>query len=545
MSIRRALLAAVLCVLVVPGCRGGRWGGGCTPKTVVPDELADDQALTALSGWDGLPVLAQGRYRQQSSEDRLTGAPVPLPLWRNGNRDMNNFICASDDAEPGRGDGEFVLDQPRCAESYVQGYVVARFEGSGRLSRIWLTAGSLRTRPADREIFRLYVDDRRAPLLQTPLSRLLDGSAGEMFGRPFGAGATARMAWYYPVVFGSKLIVTLDRLDPKDLYFHQTSVVLDEPARARAAATSRLPQRDGARSLLRSEGRPADVPRGPPLTLQPAESRRVHDLAGPATVVDARVRVGLADVARLGEIVLQVRWDEQATPAIALPLDLLWATTQGVAEQSSLALGAKLDGAEVVLDLRLPMPFATRAEWTLSNRGVRPVELSLELATQPSVPAARWGHLHAQSFETAVPGGPTHPLASARGAGRLVGVCMMMAGHALQMPGMKGFPMNFLEGDERGMVDGVRAMAGTGTEDYFNGAFYFEDGPWAGPFAQVWAIEPGQRDGRAHVSACRWHVLGDAVDFGSSLDLEMEIGPADPSALDRYRSVAFLYLAPR
>ena len=543
MSVRRAALVAMLCCGIVPGCRCGRWGGGGTPQSVVPAELADEPALAVLSDWDGLPVLGSGRYRQQSSEDRLTGAPVALPLWRNGNRDMNNFVCASDDAEPARDNGVFVLDQPRCSESYVQGYVMARFEGSGRLSRIWLTAGSIRRRPADREILRLYVDDRRTPLLQAPLSRLLDGSAGEMFGRPFGAGATARMAWYYPVVFGSKLIVTLDRLDPKDLYFHQTSVVLDEPARARTAAASRLPRRDDVRALLGSEGRPRDVPRVALLTLQPAESRLAHDLPGPATVVDARVRVALADLGRLGDVVLRVRWDEQATAAIELPLDVLFATAQGVAEQSSLALGARLDGAEVVLDLRLPMPFATRAEWTLSNRGAQPVELSLALATHPSVPASRWGHLYAQSFESAAPHGPTHPLASARGAGRLVGVCMMMAGHALAVPGMQGYPMNFLEGDERGLVDGTRAMAGTGTEDYFNGAFYFEDGPWAGPFAQVWAIEPGARDGKAHVSACRWHVLGDAVDFGSSLELEMEIGPADASVLDRYRSVAFLYLA--
>lgn len=188
------------------------------------------------------------------------------------------------------------------------------------------------------------------------------------------------------------------------------------------------------------------------------------------------------------------------------------------------------------------MPFAKGAEWTLTNQNVRPVELDLALAISPSVPPSRWGYLHAQAFETTVPVGTTHPLASARGAGRLVGVCMMMAGHAIDVPGLRGTAMSFLEGDERGTVDGSRSMAGTGTEDYFNGAFYFEDAPWSTPFAQVWGLVRGSHHGQAQVSACRWHVLSDAVDFTSSLDLDMEIGPGDPSALDRYRSVAFLYL---
>jgi hypothetical protein len=182
----------------------------------------------------------------------------------------------------------------------------------------------------------------------------------------------------------------------------------------------------------------------------------------------------------------------------------------------------------------------------LVNQRNLPIELELALATAPSVPSSRWGHLHVQAFETPAARAPrqaTHPLASARGAGRLVGVCAMLAGHSLDLPGVQRHPMHFLEGDERGIVDGARPLGGTGTEDYFNGAFYFEDAPWASPFAQVWALEPGERGAQAHVSACRWHVLGDAVDFSSSLDLDLEIGPGDPSVLDRYRSVAFLYLA--
>jgi len=119
----------------------------------------------------------------------------------------------------------------------------------------------------------------------------------------------------------------------------------------------------------------------------------------------------------------------------------------------------------------------------------------------------------------------------------------MMHGVAAKLRGMRGHPMNFLEGDELCTIDGQRAIAGTGTEDYFNGAFYFEEGPSADPFAQIWGIVPNdpERPRTARVTACRWHVLGDAIDFQRSLDLRMEVGPGDPSVLERYRSIAFLY----
>ena len=95
---------------------------------------------------------------------------------------------------------------------------------------------------------------------------------------------------------------------------------------------------------------------------------------------------------------------------------------------------------------------------------------------------------------------------------------------------------------------GCRRMPGTGTESYVNTGFYFNRGPYGTPFAQGWGmakfdvavpfrlpVEHGK------VSACRWHVLGDVIDFQSSLRVEYEIGPGDPSLLDRYRTVAFYY----
>jgi hypothetical protein len=519
-------------------------GEGTTTTAV---ELADQRALGRMAAWNQLPTLGTGRYRQQSSEDRNTGELAPLALWQRGNRDMNNFICAGDQADPPRDGTPFVLDMDRCPEPHVQGYVMARFEGSGRLTRIWMTGASLRKRPADHEVLRIYVDDRRQPVVQAPLRRVLDGSAGEIFAPPFGVGSSRRLAWTYPVVFGEKLIVSLDHLDPRDLYFHQTAVVLDASQQPRRAASSRLAARDQVRKLLRSKVPTTGTPQTKRLSLGPQQSVQTHQLAGPATIVNVRTRVSRAQLQALDEVTLQVRWDDEAMAAIELPLSLLFAAIDAPPTDESLALGAKVVGEDVVLSLRLPMPFETQAEWRLTNRGAETVDLELELETVSSLPPPPWGHLAVQHYETERPNRDAHPLVRATGRGRLVGVCLSMRGHGMRTGGRLGHPFHFLEGDELGIIDGTRALPGTGTEDYFNGAFYFDDGPGGNAFAQVWNIvrKVPDKPGQARASACRWHVLGDAIDFAESLELDMEIGPGDPSVLDRYRSVAFLYQRPQ
>lgn len=521
---------------------------GTTPPgpwdTILPAETADEAALSVMKDWARLPLLDMGRYRQQSSEDRLTGEPPPAERVAHGNRDMNNFVCASADAEAAEPQLiPFVFDEPGCAEPYIRGFVLSRFAGSGRLARLWLTTLEARTRPPDEEYLRIYVDDEPTPVIQAPLATILDGSAGEMFAPPFGAGTHLRLAWYYPVVFSSRLIIAMDRLGPLDLIYHQADVVLDAEPVARHRAATRLDSRDDVIQLLESGAPAAGSTQTTQVSLSPGEPVVAHDLTGPGTIEALTVAVDEAHIAALDHVMLTVHWDDAPDPAIALPLAELLASALGTPEGSSLALSVAHEQGQTVLSLSLPMPFASRAVFELENRGSASVPLQLSLRLLDDLPSGAWGHLHAQRFETAAPASGAHPVASASGPGRLAGVCLMMQGHRPASSGGFTEPLTFLEGDELGLVDGERAIAGTGTEDYLNGSFYFEDGPRATPLAQVWDIVEDDPDapGAGRVSACRWHVLSDAIDFGSSLELELEIGPGDPSLLDRYRSVAFLY----
>jgi len=521
-----------------PADAGGGPDGGAdasrdagAPATILPAELADERALDRLAGWQTLPALGPASRERASSTDRGRGEPE-IALLQNGNRDMNNFVCASEDAEIAEPHlVEPVFDLPECPEPWVKGVVLGRFAGSGTLDRFWLTAFSLRAGPADREILRIYVDDETEPVLQVPLADLLDGSAGEMFAPPFGAGATTHLAWYYPVVFGTRLVVTLDRLGSLDLYYYQLDASVGPPEPSRVRASSRLDARDDVAALLDGAAPVAGEATG-------FDGELV--LARPSAGTLRELRIRVADAAALADLRLTAIWDASGEPAIELSLAELFAAADAVPEGDGLVLSGAADGAGVELALRLPMPFRESALVELSNTGDGPVTVDARLTVDDALPAEPFGLLHAQRHETTEPSA-THPIASATGPGRLAGTCLMLAGHALDGDGALSGPFNFLEGDETLVLDG-RTLAGTGTEDYLNGAFYFLDGPFSTPFARVWGITEDDAAGTGRVTACRWHVLGDVLDFDSAMSLELEVGPAEPSLLDRYVTIAWLYL---
>ncbi len=523
--------------LVSIGCT--RLCSDATPaRKVLPAELADHESLALFANWQELPLFRQGRREKQSTADRETGARPEIPLWDHGNRDMNNFVCRSADADAPASRVPFIYDQPECTEPYVHGVILGRFDGPGRLARLWLTAASFRDRPPDREVLRIWIDDAATPIVDVPLREAMDGSAGEMFAPPFGNGSTRRMAWYYPLVFSKKLVVAIDGLGDDDLYFHQVDVVVDS-SKARPIPSSRLPERSAALQTLRSPPAAPGSKQSRHWTLAKGETARVFEHSGPGTIVKTSLRVAEPGWAALSDVFLEAHWDDSETPAIQLPILALFAAFDAAPEPSSSLLGSRrVDGA-VELWLALPMPFRKHAVWTLENRGEAPADLDLTLVVTSTVPSRSWGHLEVQRFETNSAGPSAHPIAKQTGRGRLVGACLSMHGHGGVEGDHRGHPMSFLEGDEKLVVDSGKVLSGTGTEDYFNSSFFFDDGPAATPFAQVWAIRSSPAGGQ--VSACRWHVLSDAIDFDSALELTLEVGPGLPETLDRYRSVAFLY----
>jgi hypothetical protein len=95
--------------------------------------------------------------------------------------------------------------------------------------------------------------------------------------------------------------------------------------------------------------------------------------------------------------------------------------------------------------------------------------------------------------------------------------------------------LGFLEGDEIFRVDGAFRGQGTGTEDYFNAGWYFDQGTFAAPYHGIVVKD----EERARVSTYRWH-LPDPIPFHASIRIELEHGHANDEVAD-YATTAYWY----
>lgn len=473
---------------------------------------------------------------QHSSEARgWAGISASDYVQTANNIDFNNFICKNSNAADYFPDFyyyRYTIDEPACQEEYIQGYVMARFEGSGRMNRLWIV-----TKPdVSNEILRVYIDDMPEPFIQVKIKDILSGNAGTLFKEPFLEKTFSKLVWMYPAVFSSKFIISIDRL-ALDMFYYQVDAVKDRSLIDREAEFPVCEIRDSAISMLSADSPSTGAGETINIALMPGEQEAVLNTPGPGTVQSCTVRFAEIMKAQMEEVTLSVWWDDNDSAGIDVPLLDIFSASLSLPNNSSLALRGGSNAGQAELSLRLPMPFADHAYWTVTHNGSGPVSFEIEIVMTDSIPEQPFGNLNVQRFETLGPyTGLFHPLVRISDRVRLAGVCMMMEGHKYNSP----YNHEFLEGDELGFIDGVRALGGTGTEDYFNSSWYFSPAnDNASPFAQWWGVGDTGESGEA--SACRWHVLSDTIDFQESMELSIEIGPGEPLTLDRYRSVAFIY----
>jgi hypothetical protein len=231
------------------------------------------------------------------------------------------------------------------------------------------------------------------------------------------------------------------------------------------------------------------------------------------------------DPTDLRGVLLRMYWDDLAdtAPSVAVPLGDFFCTGW----PGSLAL---VDSTMVVvapaggLNSFWPMPFHRRARITLENTldyGV-PVyyQISYALRALPEHAA----HLHAQWRRSNPVGEPAvHTLvAGVSGRGRYVGTYMALEpGH----PGWWG------EGEFKFYLDGdgeFPTICGTGTEDYFGGAWNFDSGgrylPYSTAYLGLPRILPPDRiyEPRQRFGMYRWHAR-DPICFERDLRVTVQM----------------------
>lgn len=195
-----------------------------------------------------------------------------------------------------------------------------------------------------------------------------------------------------------------------------------------------------------------------------------------------------------------------------------------------------------------PMPYLTRATVTLVNTsqyklsgGQAEITSARDLEVAKDLVTGNSGYFTAVSHRAEPVMGNDWMVAETTGRGKFVGVSQTMEG--LQAGGNT---RGYLEGDERVYVDGERtpAIYGTGTEDYYESGWYFNQGTYSTPFHgnSGHEVQAGECKYECD-SAFRLHIT-DSIEFQNRLTFGIEHGQQnDHPAI--YGSTAFLYSAPQ
>jgi hypothetical protein len=494
-------------------------------STSPPSMPEGEQALTAI---DGLPLLQLDAHSRHASSYDRTG----------GNQDWANGLGV-DTA------GNMILLDAR---------------GPGCVYRVWFTGFSTTDR------IHFYFDDESTARIDMLLGDLFGGKAAPFTAPLVGNSQVSSGGFfsYVPLPFARSLRITATNGSPYyyNIDFHslpQDSVVTSW------TGTEDL---SSARSIWAAAGVDPKLPAAneapsAAFDLAPGATQVLFDGDGPSELTSIEMSLpGLVPISRdaaadaadgaaddaagvlttdsLDTLWMSIAWDGESPPSVLAPVGSLFALGNlRPSASGGLMAGARSDGT---LYLYFPMPFAKHAHVEIANRGAEAiVGASARIGSRP------FPHTFdtVGTFATAYRDGPSVPgadltLLEALGSGKVVGV-VLSESHAAcgQQCNVRGY----LEGDERVLVDGARTpvVLGTGTEDFFNGGFYFLDGPFGLPTHGNVAHEAVSA--LDATSAYRFFV-SDPIPFRSHVRLSLQHGPADDVDVQA-ATLVYYYRQPR
>ena len=288
-------------------------------------------------------------------------------------------------------------------------------------------------------------------------------------------------------------------------------------------------------------------------TIAPGETLTLLDDEGPGLISHVWFTIASDDPQHLKALVLRMYWDGEPTPSVDTPIGDFFGLGLGdYYLYQSLPLAV---GSDKALNSFFPMPFQKHARITVTNEGGRKVGafyFNIDYRAYRKPLPADLLYFHAQYRQAAPAQGWTNqwksngdPLVEdkknlsgegnyvwmeATGRGHYVGVTMSVLQN---QDGWWG------EGDDMFFVDGeiTPSINGTGSEDYFLGAWDFGDRTFS--YGLFGAPVKGPEAASGRWSMYRFH-LDSPIPFTKSLRATIEHGHANHRS-DNYFSVAYWY----
>jgi len=289
----------------------------------------------------------------------------------------------------------------------------------------------------------------------------------------------------------------------------------------------------------------------PSIHIAPGETAVLGEIDGPGTITHIWCTTAPHQAWR--RTLLRIHWDGEQEPAVEVPLGDFFCNGWNIFSQvSSVPVAANPNGG---FNAYWPMPFRRSARITLENLSAAEIVLYYQIDYELDDVPDDASYLHAQWRRShPVPRGEVHTLLDGvQGAGHYVGTYLAWG---VNDPGWWG------EGEVKFYLDGddeFPTICGTGTEDYFGGAWNF-DVPGTGytafttPYLGLnQVLRPdGLYASQRRFGMYRWH-LPDPIRFAEDLRVTVQslgIGPGHHNGLPhRYRptsddiaSTAWFYL---
>ena len=278
------------------------------------------------------------------------------------------------------------------------------------------------------------------------------------------------------------------------------------------------------------------------VAVEPGATATLLDVKGPGVITHIWFTINSSDNMHLKNLVLRAWWDGESSPSIEAPIGDFYGLGLGdyAVYQSALLAVAPMKA----LNAYFQMPFETAARITLTNEGkIRTNNLyfAIDYTTVASLPASL-GRFHAQ-YRQATPckkssagdknlnGVDNYVFFEATGRGHFVGVTQAVLQNADGWFG-EGDDMIFIDGDPQPTING------TGTEDYYNGAWDFYGNAFANQRQGAPIIVDAERTGGRYC-LYRWHTES-FITFEKSIKVTIEHGHANDRA-DNFYSVAYWY----
>jgi hypothetical protein len=287
--------------------------------------------------------------------------------------------------------------------------------------------------------------------------------------------------------------------------------------------------------------------------VEPGASATLLDVTGPGIITHIWFTINSPDPMHLKNLILRAWWDGEESPSIEVPIGDFFGL--GLGEYFTYQSALLTVAPAKALNSYFEMPFANAARITLTNEGAKRTDslyFSIDYVTLASLPEGL-GRFHAQ-FRQAAPchgwtndwtnnwdkavdgrknldGTDNYVFLEATGRGHFVGVTHSVLQNQNEWFG-EGDDMIFIDGDKMPTING------TGTEDYYNGAWDFYGQQFAYSHNGAPNIVDPERIGGRY-SLYRWH-LESPIAFERSIRVTIEHGSANHRS-DNFYSTAYWY----